>query len=102
MRFRGTLSLRQILRQKHKKINSHREKIWAFFSQILSKLCFEWKIEPKDEHNQDIFSKIKGFIYDFQKRTDGGDFPITPTPASFAPVRVAKYASLSLNIPIFP
>ena len=50
-RFRGTLALRQILQNHKKKKKRTQGKIWGFFSQILLKVHFEWKIEPKDENN---------------------------------------------------
>ena len=41
--------------------------IWRFFSLILLKLHFEWKIQPKDGHNQDLFSKIRALYAIFKK-----------------------------------
>ena len=38
-------------------------KILEFFSQIPLKLHFEWQIQPKDGHNQGIFSPKSGHFF---------------------------------------
>ena len=52
-------------------------KFWSFFSQILSKLRFEWKIQPKDGHNQSLFFQNQGTFFDFQKRAGEASPPPT-------------------------
>ena len=49
--------------------------------------------------NQDLFSKISSFFFSIFKK--GQESPPLPPP-SCAPVSVAEYASVSLNIPEYP
>ena len=52
---------------KDKKKRSRREKFWSFFSQILLKLHFEWKINAKIDLFRAFFSQNQGTFFDFQK-----------------------------------
>ena len=42
----------------------------VFFSYILLKLHFEWKIWPKDMHNKCLFFQNQGTFFNVQKRTE--------------------------------
>ena len=49
----------------------------VFFSSILLKLHFEWKIKPKNGHNHDLFFKI-WVLLNFLKRTGKESPPSSP------------------------
>ena len=44
---------------------------------VILKLHYEWKIWPKDEHNQGLFSKVRAIFSIFKK--DRGGLPSSPS-----------------------
>ena len=50
---------------KYTRKKAPQEKVLEFFSQILLKLHFEWEIQPKDGHNQDLFFQNQGTSFNF-------------------------------------
>ena len=61
-------------------------------TRVILKLHFEWKLYPKD---QGLFFH-SGHFFRFSKKGKGGPPHFPP---SCTPVSVAKYASISFNIP---
>ena len=45
-----------------------REKFWSFFSNIVLKQNFKWKIMLIDEQNQGIFFQSQGIFFQFPKK----------------------------------
>ena len=64
------------------------------------KLYFEWKISPKDRHNQVLYYPKIRALFSILKKGQGAP---SPTPLhSCTTVTVAEFASISLNIPKYP
>ena len=64
------------------------------------KLYFEWKISPKDRHNQVLYYPKIRALFSILKKGQGAP---SPTPLhSCTTMTVAEFASISLNIPKYP
>ena len=91
----GTLTLWQSFSQKHQK-KGPTEKFRNFFSYTLNYILYG-KFNPMMEWMRAFISKIKAIFSVFKKGR--GDLPSLP---SCAPVNVAEYALISLNMPKYP
>ena len=79
--------------------------ILEFFSKILLKLHFEWKISARDGHNLRLSLQKWGHFSIFKNGRGGLPSPRPPFPQPPPPrpsctaVSVSEYASISLNMP---